>query len=80
MIVIDAYSKWLEVKPLTAATSAITVEHLRSMFATHGLPKMIVTDIGTQFTSTEFESLMNNGIQYVNSSPYLSSNELAEKK
>ena len=44
LIVIDAYSKWLEVKPLTAATSAITIEHLRSMFATHGLPKMFVTD------------------------------------
>ena len=81
LIVIDAYSKWLEVKPLTAATSAIMIEHLRAMFATHGLLKMFVTDNGTQFTSAEFESFMkNNGIQHVKSSPYHpSSNGLAER-
>ena len=81
LIVIDAYSKWLEVKPLTTATSAVMIEHLHSIIATHGLPKMFVTDNGTQFTSTEFESFMkNNGIQHVTSSPYHpSSNGLAER-
>ena len=81
LIVIDVYSEWLEVKPLTTATSAVTIEHLHSIFATHGLPKMFVTDNGTQFTSAEFESFMkNNGIQHVTSSPYHpSSNGLAER-
>ena len=55
LIVIDAYSKWLEVIPVTAATSSVTIDHLCSMFATHGLPKTLVTDNGTQFTSIEFE-------------------------
>ena len=37
LIVVDAFSKWLEVKPLAAATSTVTIEHLREIFATHGL-------------------------------------------
>ena len=81
LIVIDAYSKWLEVIPVSAANSSVTIEHLRNMFATHGLPKSLVTDNGTQFTSMEFESFVKkNGIRHIRSSPYHpSSNGLAER-
>ena len=81
LIVIDAYSKWLEVISVTAATSSVTIDHLRRMFATHGLPKTLVTDNGTQFTSIEFESFMKkNGICHIQLSPYHpSSNGLAER-
>ena len=81
LIVVDAFSKWLEVKPLTAATSTVTIEHLREIFATHGLPATLVTDNGAQFTSTEFQTFMTkNGIRHVTSSPYHpSSNGLAER-
>ena len=81
LIVIDAYSKWLEVKPVTAANSSVTIEHLRNMFATHGLPKTLVTDNRTQFMSIEFESFMKkNGIRHIRWSPYHpSSNGLAER-
>ena len=57
LIVIDAFSKWLEVKLLTAATSTVTIEHLRGIFATHGLHEVLVTDNGTPFTSSEFETM-----------------------
>ena len=81
LIVIDAYSKWLEVIPVSAANSSVTIEHLRNMFATHGLPKSLMTDNGTQFTSMEFESFVKkNGIRHIRSSPYHpSSNGLAER-
>ena len=51
------------------------------MFATHGLPRTLVTDNGAQFTSSEFELfLSNNGIRYVKTSPYHpASNGLAER-
>ena len=51
------------------------------MFATHGLPRTLVTDNGAQFTSLEFESfLSNNGIRHVKTSPYHpASNGLAER-
>lgn len=80
-VVIDAFSKCLEVSPLSAATSTVTIQHLCSIFATHGLPRSLVTDNGPQFTSAEFEAFMkNNGIRHIKSSPYHPvSNGLAER-
>ena len=80
LIVVDAYSKWLEVKSLSTATTT-TIEHLRSIFATHGLPKAYAMDNGTQFTSIQFETFMkNNGLQHIKTSPYHpASNRLAER-
>ncbi|XP_039543047.1 uncharacterized protein K02A2.6-like [Pimephales promelas] len=81
LILVDSHSKWMEVYPVTHATSRITIEKLRMCFSTHGLPKMLVSDNGTCFTSNEFEMFMkNNGIHHVTSAPYHpSSNGLAER-
>ena len=81
LLVIDAYSKWLEVRVISPVNSTTTVEHLRSIFATHGLPKVFVSDNGPQFTSAEFEHFMSsNGIRHVKSAPYHPvSNSLAER-
>ena len=51
LIVVDSHSKWIEVKVVRNATSAVTMEHFRAMFAAHGLPEMLVTDNGTPFVS-----------------------------
>ena len=50
-------------------------------FDTHGLSRVIVTDNGINFTSTEFEDfLTKNGIKHIKSAPFhLSSNGLAER-
>ena len=63
------------------ATSYTTIEQLRTLFATHGIPEVLVTDNGTPFTSTEFsEFTRNNGIRHVRVSPFHpSSNGLAER-
>ena len=38
-----------------ATTSAVrTIEELRKLFPTHGLPEQLVGDDGTQFTADEF--------------------------
>ena len=56
---------------MTSTGSNKTVEVLRSLFARYGLPKTIVTDNGTQFTSSVFESFCrNNGISHKRSAPY----------
>ena len=81
LIVVDAYSKWLEVVPMSSATTNTTIERLRTIFATHGLPRVLVTDNGAQFTSSEFRAFtQGNGIKHVYSSPYHpATNGLAER-
>ena len=81
LITTDAYSKWIDVQIVNTATYSVTIEHLRTLFATHGIPEVLVSDNGTQFTSTEFEAFMReNGIRHVRVSPYHpSSNGLAER-
>ena len=54
LVVIDAHSKWIECLALSSCTSEITVESLRAMFATHGLPDCVVSDNGSCFTSAVF--------------------------
>jgi transposase InsO family protein len=81
LIIIDAHSKWLDVHCVNTATTEITIAKLRSTFATHSLPEMIVSDNGTVFTSQEFKIfIQRNGIRHVTSALYHpSSNGLAER-
>lgn len=71
LIVVDAHSKWLEVVTVPSANSLNTIEKLRVMFATHGLPEVIVSDNGSAFTSAEFQEFAKrNGIRHVTTAPY----------
>ena len=81
LVVVDAFSKWIEVFPVKSASSATTIEKLRCLFATHRIPESIVSDNGSPFTSSEMkEFLIGNGVKQITSSPYHpSSNGLAER-
>ena len=71
----------MDVKALKTATSSTTIEHLRSLFATHGLPELLVSDNGTVFTSSEFKDFLKlNGIRHTTCAPYHpATNGLAER-
>ena len=81
LILIDAHSKWLEVRILSSTSSSAIISSLRSIFVQFGLPSMLVTDNGRYFTSSEFEYfLKQQGIRHYLFSPYHpSSNGLAER-
>ena len=81
LVVIDAYSKWLEVHCMKSTTSNATIEKLREIFATHGSPATLVSDNGSNFTSSEFEEFMKrNGIKHIKVAQYHpASNGLAER-
>ena len=51
LIVVVAHSKWLEVLPTMTATSATTIELLRTTFAAHGLPNTLVTGNGPVYVA-----------------------------
>ena len=51
LVIVDAHSKWMEVHLTKLATSQVTIEKMRHMFATFGLPEQLVTNNGSSFTS-----------------------------
>lgn len=81
LVVIDSHSKWLEVFHMSNITSSKTIEVLRSLFASYGMPEEVVSDNGPQFTSHEFEQFMSlNGIKHTLVPAYHpSSNGAAER-
>jgi len=80
LVAVDAFSKWPEVFVVSSTSAALTANKLRVMFATHGLPLMLVSDNGPPFSSTEFHHFVSqNGITHRKVPPYHpSSNGLAE--
>ena len=81
LVIVDSHSKWLEVRMVHSVTSTSTIQELRSVFATHGLPEIIVSDNGTAFTSNEFQEFTSkNSIRHIKTAPYHpASNGLAER-
>ena len=81
LIVFDFYSRYFEVAVLSATTSADVIHHMKSFFSRHGIPKSILTDNGSEFTSYSFAQFFEVWkINHKTSSPlYPQSNGLAEK-
>lgn len=70
LVIIDSFSKWVEVYITKRANSKFVVSKLREIFCRFGLVDVIVTDNGTQFTSDEFKSFVaNNRIKHVLTAP-----------
>ena len=81
LVVADAHSKWIDIMVVPSTSTQHTIRHLRTIFATHGLPEMLVSDNATSFTSNEFQEFMErNGIRHITSAPYHpATNGLAER-
>ena len=81
LVIVDSHSKWIEAHAVNSATSQATIEKLRLVFSTHGLPDVLVSDNGTSFTNEEFAAFVrSNGIKHLTSAPYHpASNGLAER-
>ncbi|CAG4976944.1 unnamed protein product [Colias eurytheme] len=81
ILVVDYYSKYVEVASLRDITSGSVIKQLKDMFSRHGIPKRLISDNGLQFTSGEFKNFSEAwGFRHVTSSPYYPrSNGLAER-
>ncbi|XP_055911903.1 uncharacterized protein K02A2.6-like [Eupeodes corollae] len=81
LIVVDSNSRFPFVIRMSSTTSQATIHALRSIFALEGLPKVIVSDNGTQFTSKEFQQFcQDHSILHMTSAPFNpESNGLAER-
>ena len=70
-LVIDSHSKWGEVREMTSTTTLKTIEVLRELFSSFGLPEQLVSDNGLQFTSEEFvKFIQSNKIRHISVSSF----------
>lgn len=81
LIVVDRMSKWLEVVTMSSLSSAAVIASFRKLFATHGIPDIVVSDNGKAFDSEEIKNFYaKNGIVGKTVAPYHpSSNGQAER-
>lgn len=71
MVLVDSYSDFIEVIQLKDTTSATIVEILRQQFSRYGIPDVLVSENGPQFTSREFGKFSREWeFKHVTSSPY----------
>ena len=60
LVVIDVYLKWMEIEIVKTATAQNSIKYLRMMFAR--LPKVLVSDNGTCFTSSDFSEFTSRNL------------------
>ena len=54
LVIIDYFSRWIEIKQLTSLTSDCLISRVKTVFTTHGIPDVVVSYNGKQFISDEF--------------------------
>ena len=58
LLLMDAHSKWLEVITVVSTSTEVMLQKLRTVFATHGLPEILVLDNISCFTSADFKEFV----------------------
>ncbi|KAI5751278.1 hypothetical protein M8J77_006027 [Diaphorina citri] len=62
-IIVDTFSKWVEVIPTKTTTTDFCIKELRRLFTNFGICLVLVSDNGPQFTSHVFKNFLNsNGV------------------
>ena len=71
LLVADYFSCYLEVQTLTTTTSASVIHALKVIFSRHGIPAVLMSDNGPQYSSQEMKDFsINYNFKHVTSSPH----------
>jgi hypothetical protein len=81
VVMVDYYSKFLFVEKLGKTTSHAIIGKLKKTFSVHGIPSIVISDNGPQFSSEEFKCFAKTyDFNHITSSPgYPQSNGQAER-
>ncbi|XP_012941059.1 uncharacterized protein LOC106012495 [Aplysia californica] len=81
IVMVDYYSRWVELRLLKKPNSVFVINKLKSIFVTHGIPEAVVSDSGPQFSSASFQAFAKEFtfIQIASSPRYPQSNGEAER-
>ena len=71
IIIVDYYSKFIEIAKLNKATAEAVIQHCKNIFSGHGIPEEIVTNNGSLFDSNAFHRFSKEyQFRCITSSPY----------
>ncbi|KXJ81060.1 hypothetical protein RP20_CCG021245 [Aedes albopictus] len=71
LVVVDSLTKWPEIVRTHSISTKATIAILRGIFARLVMPITLVSDNGTQFTSSDFASFCAmNGVKHLTTAPY----------
>ncbi|XP_054871220.1 uncharacterized protein K02A2.6-like [Amphiprion ocellaris] len=81
VLLVDYYSRFVEMAKLTPTRSEDVIVHLKSIFSRHGIPEIFYSDNGPQFSSQQFKDFAATyGFTHITSSPrFARSNGEAER-
>lgn len=81
LLIVDYFSRFIEISKLTRTTSEDIIAHTKSIFARHGIPEVVYSDNGPQFRADVYKQFaVDYQFKHVTSSPYFpQSNGEAER-
>ena len=70
LVLVDYYSRWIEVDVIRATTSKVIIQRLDAQFARYGIPKTLRTDNGSNLVSEEVEDYLKEmGVKHLHTTP-----------
>ena len=80
-MVVDYYSRYIEIAKLISTSSNDVIRHLKSIFAHHSIPESVVSDNGPQYSAISFSNFTKEyGFTHTTSNPrYPQVNGAAER-
>ena len=70
LLIVDYFSRWIEISHLNKLTSQSVINSCKAIFARLGIPEILHTDNGTQYSSREFARFAEYyGFTHLTSSP-----------
>ncbi len=71
LLIVDYYSRFIEVAKLNHTTAGEVITHTKSIFARHGIPEVVISDNGPQFSAKAFKDFAKAyQFSHRTSSPY----------
>jgi len=71
LLVVDYYSRYIEIAKLNRSTAEEVIARTKSIFARHGIPEIVFSDNGPQYTADAYKKFAKEyQFKHLTSSPY----------